>query len=135
MHEVSEVRANLNTSRFKYLKKMVPCLLLARPLKYFEYLNLRFKNLLINIFYSKNVGYRPFETSVLSNSRIWVYYSFSVGLFIFLSFAASGKALELYKSKLHGILRNCKTTNEGNNRRNYNCNQTDGNVSAQDTRL
>lgn len=68
-------------------------------------------------------------------SRILVYYSFSTGLFIFLSFAASGKALELYKSKLAGIQRSRATQNEVNAQRNYNCNQTDGNQVVQDTRL
>ncbi|XP_078374510.1 adhesion G protein-coupled receptor L4-like [Oculina patagonica] len=57
------------------------------------------------------------------------------GLFIFLSFAASGKALELYKSKLAGILRNRTTQSEEDNRGNHNCNHTDENRHSRDTRL
>ncbi|XP_078372820.1 adhesion G protein-coupled receptor L4-like [Oculina patagonica] len=57
------------------------------------------------------------------------------GLFIFLSFAASGKALELYKSKLAGILRNRTPQSEAVKRGNHNCNHTEENRHSRDTRL
>ncbi|KAL9971187.1 hypothetical protein ACROYT_G023680 [Oculina patagonica] len=57
------------------------------------------------------------------------------GLFIFLSFAASGKALELYKSKLASILRNRTTQGEEDNTRNHNCNHTVENEYSRDTQL
>ena len=47
----------------------------------------------------------------------------STGLFIFLSFAASGKALKLYKSKLAAILSNRTTQSEADNRRNRTCSE------------
>lgn len=48
----------------------------------------------------------------------------SIGLFIFLSFAASGKALGLYRSKITGVLRNRSTQSgekEVDNGRNRSC--------------
>ncbi|KAL9971181.1 hypothetical protein ACROYT_G023673 [Oculina patagonica] len=54
------------------------------------------------------------------------------GLFILLSFAASGKVLKLYRSKLASILRNHTTQSEADNRRNRNpsqqfiCNTVEG---------
>ena len=40
---------------------------------------------------------------------IYLFHAFSAGFFIFLSFAVSGRALELYKSKLTAILKNLTT--------------------------
>ncbi|KAL9971183.1 hypothetical protein ACROYT_G023676 [Oculina patagonica] len=59
------------------------------------------------------------------------------GLFIFLSFAASGKALELYKSKLAGILRNrtASAQSEEDNTRNHYCNHTAENEYLRETQL
>ncbi|XP_078373674.1 uncharacterized protein LOC144657238 [Oculina patagonica] len=59
------------------------------------------------------------------------------GLFIFLSFAASGKALELYKSKFAGILRNrtASAQSEEDNTRNHYCNHTVENEYSRDTQL
>ena len=47
---------------------------------------------------------------------------FSTGLFIFLCFAASGKALDLYRSKLPGIIRDC-TRNEDSEGLSHNCDE------------
>lgn len=41
---------------------------------------------------------------------------FFTGLFIFLSFAVSGRALELYRSKLNGMLRNLTAKTKENKR-------------------
>ncbi|KAL9971188.1 hypothetical protein ACROYT_G023681 [Oculina patagonica] len=57
------------------------------------------------------------------------------GLFIFLSFAASGKALELYKRKLADILRNRTTQSEEDNRGNHYCNHAVENEYSRDTQL
>ena len=50
----------------------------------------------------------------------FTFFTFYKGLFIFLSFAASGKALELYRSKLASLLGKCATETKEENMGNAN---------------
>jgi len=52
------------------------------------------------------------------------------GLFIFLSFAVSGRALELYKSKVADILKDLRTKRENNKQSSSTCDAQSTNITS-----